>query len=591
MRDARVLGLLRLQRGAIGRGAQAGKAACARGRRPPSSAAKMTMAKKTGGPLFLRFVAPVVDTLKALGGSGTRGEVIDGIIDRLQLSEDARAATTKGGKSRVLDQIAWARFYLRHAGMIDGSQRGVWTLTQKGAQARLDDQAVGRLFERVREQFKRVADDADGAGPLPEDEEESLSSGDASIAASGPGEPGVEEETEDEGSDRIHVPYEASKTHIVTKPMSVEQLAKRLRYGEIVAPEFQRKADLWNDEKKSRLIESMLIRIPLPVFYFDATDEARWLVVDGLQRLSTIRHFMVEADPRVRLRLKGLEYLVQHEGRTFDELPRDLQRRIEETQIFAHLIQPGTPAEVKYNIFKRINTGGLVLTAQEIRHALYQKDNGAPQLLNQLAESPEFIEATDGAIERERMLDREFVLRFVSFSLTPYGRYEANMETFLNRHMQRLNDDGEGPARDDLRRRFRQAMAAAQQVFGKDAFRKLVPGERRKPINKALFEAWSVALGNLDGRSLERLLKRKDVAKRAFVAVLAEDSEFEAAITQGTGEVKRVRKRFSTIEDILRRTLSQEPSAAVREPASPRVISERSTRAPKAWTTRRRVAP
>lgn len=383
-----------------------------------------------------------------------------------------------------------------------------------------------------------------------------------SNAFDSPSELGVEAEVDEEGNDEIHTPYDPSKTHIITKPMSVEQLAKRLGYDEIdLAPDFQRKADLWTEDKKSRLIESMLIRIPLPVFYFDATEESRWLVVDGLQRLSTIRHFLVEKDPKKRLHLRGLEYLRQHEGKTFDTLPRDLQRRIEETQIFAHLIQPGTPIEVKYNIFKRINTGGLVLTAQEIRHALYQRPNGATHLLRELADSPEFLAATDHGIDKERMLDCEFVLRFVSFSLTPYAQYtEVGMDTFLNRHMQRLNDEGEGPARDALRRRFSQAMSTAQQIFGKDAFRKRYePNGRRKPINKALFEVWSVVLGNLDAASIEKLLHKKDAVAGALIATLQQDREFEAAITQGTGDVRRVKKRFSTIEQMIRQIIT-EPS-------------------------------
>ena len=130
------------------------------------------------------------------------------------------------------------------------------------------------------------------------------------------------------------------------------------------------------------------------------------------------------------------------------------------------------------------------------------------------------------------------------------------MDAFLNRHMKRLNDEGEGPARDDLRRRFLQAMRAARQIFGKDAFRKQFDAnDRRKPINKALFETWSVAFGNLDAASLEKLVSRSESVKSAIITLLNEDQDFEAAITQGTGGVKRVKKRFSTIENIILQTL------------------------------------
>src|SRR5262249_10369064 len=151
---------------------------------------------------------------------------------------------------------------------------------------------------------------------------------------------------------------------------------------------------------------------------FDASEDKDWLVIDGLQRLSTFRRFIVEN----ALRLTRLEYLKHLEGKTFSQLPRDLQRRIEETQVTVHLIQPGTPADVKYNIFRRINPGGLVLTAQEIRHAM-NRGGAANKFLFELSRLPEFVEATAHSVPTERMADRELVLRFVAFSHTPYREY------------------------------------------------------------------------------------------------------------------------------------------------------------------------
>ena len=520
--------------------------------------------KKNQGPAFLRFVAPILDVLRELEGVGAASDVTQRVIERLGISDAELAETTAQGNPRIHNQIGWARFYLTKAKLIQpNTQRGLWKLTPRGQQASLSDDDLLQLFKSVQEQFRKVVDDTDGTGSLPDEDELSVDDD----RSDEDGAAGVEaiEADEDEGWS-IETPYDPTKTHISTKPMSVEQLAKRLIYDEIeLAPDFQRAADLWSDDKKSRLIESMLIRIPLPVFYFDATDESKWLVVDGLQRLSTIRHFMVEKDPDKRLRLKGLEYLSQHENKTFDELPRDLQRRIEETQVFAHLIQPGTPIEVKYNIFKRINTGGLVLTPQEIRHALYQQKKGATSFLRELAGSNqtapnEFRLATGDGIDRKRMLDCEFVLRFVAFSVTPYSQYTAvGMDTFLNQHMQALNDDSDGSLRKDLRQRFKRAMSAARAIFGKYAFRKqFAVGERRNPINKALFEVWSVSLGNLTPAALERLVSKRDTVNKAFIELLSTDKEFEAAITLGTNHVRRVRKRFSAINELIDTSLKEQ---------------------------------
>ena len=101
----------------------------------------------------------------------------------------------------------------------------------------------------------------------------------------------------------------------------MRNLIERLKFKEIdMNPDFQRHADLWDNPKMSRLIESILIRFPLPAFYFDASDEDRWLIVDGLQRLSAIKKFVVDK----KLKLSGLEYLEDFKGKGYDELPQDL---------------------------------------------------------------------------------------------------------------------------------------------------------------------------------------------------------------------------------------------------------------------------
>jgi uncharacterized protein with ParB-like and HNH nuclease domain len=163
------------------------------------------------------------------------------------------------------------------------------------------------------------------------------------------------------------------------------------------------------------LIESILIRFPLPAFFFDASDDNNWLVVDGLQRLSSIRNFCVEKDPKKRLKLTNLEFLSHLNGETWDTLDEDLRRVIEESQVVIYKIMPGTPTDVKFNIFKRINTGGLILEPQEIRHALFQ---GKPaDFIAELGKNIEFIKATQGKIKTHRMLDRDFANRFLGFYL------------------------------------------------------------------------------------------------------------------------------------------------------------------------------
>ena len=333
--------------------------------------------------------------------------------------------------------------------------------------------------------------------------------------------------------------------------MSLDNIIKRLREGEIdMAPDFQRQGNLWSPEKQSLLIESILIKLPLPAFYFDGSDDNRWLVVDGLQRLSAIKNFVVDKT----MALSGLEFLKKKlEGAKFDDLPRAYQRQIEEAEIMAYIINPGTPEDVKFNIFKRINTGGLVLAAQEIRHALNQ---GIPaEFVAKLAELPEFKQATGGVIATDRMLDREFVTRFIAFYINSPADYKPDLDTFMSKSMGQLKHKTEGELA-SIRANFTEAMKLASAIFSRWAFRKVYDKKaRRKPINKALFEVWSVELAKLSNEKRTLALKRKQEIFDGFVELMNQDEFFCSAITSSTGDKNRIRYRFSKIEELLKRQL------------------------------------
>jgi Protein of unknown function DUF262 len=356
---------------------------------------------------------------------------------------------------------------------------------------------------------------------------------------------------EDGGAELITEPFEPTKIRIETRTMTVDLLIRRIGAGEIdLSPDFQRMAGLWKPGAQSRLIESLLIRIPVPAFYMDATDDDHWLVVDGLQRLTVLRRFVLDQE----FALSELEFLTSHTGKRFKELPRPMQRRIEETQVTVNLIQPGTPPEVKFNIFKRINTGGLPLSPQEIRHALNQ--GAAAVMLQQLAGLDAFKRVAGRSIRNQRMTDRECVLRFLAFVLKPYTEYRSrDLDGFLNDQMKHLN----GMSEDDrltLRARFSRAMVAAHQVFGRDAFRKRYKlTDHRKPINKALFECWSVALNALSDDDLAVLVERREALRTAFVGLM-NVREFDTAISQGTGDLRKVQLRFASVERIIQETIS-----------------------------------
>ena len=194
-------------------------------------------------------------------------------------------------------------------------------------------------------------------------------------------------------------PFDPSKIDIDTKTMELSSIIERLEYNEInMNTDFQRKSGLWTDVQKSQLIESLLLRIPIPAFYFDGGIKDNWLIIDGLQRITALKKFVIDGD----LRLSGLEFFHDLEGVKYTELPRTFIRRIKETNIVAYIVKGGTPANVKYHIFKRINTGGLELKPQEIRHALYQ--GPATDLCKKFAKFSEFQMATTYSIKDDRMM-------------------------------------------------------------------------------------------------------------------------------------------------------------------------------------------
>jgi Protein of unknown function DUF262 len=333
--------------------------------------------------------------------------------------------------------------------------------------------------------------------------------------------------------------YSLDELAIRDERRTAEDVVRRIEKGRFVLdPDFQREF-VWTDKKQSRLIESILMRIPLPVFYVAEDTQGRLIVVDGRQRLTTLQRFL---SGELKLSLEDRQEL---HGKTFSGLDVRLQNRVQDCQLHFYIIDHTVPERARLDIFERVN-GGEVLTRQQMRNAIY---NGpATVFLREEAATQLFHEATGGSLDAKKMQDREFVNRFCSFSLLPLETYKGDMDDWLAQGLTRLGKlpDAERTA---LRDKFRRALQNNLTVFGKHAFRKHRDQEQsRSIINASLFDVMTRTL-SLVSETL--VAKRAEELRQAFY-VLMDDGHFVRAITNGPNGSKQVRARFEIVEEMMK---------------------------------------
>ena len=225
--------------------------------------------------------------------------------------------------------------------------------------------------------------------------------------------------------------YPIDTVLIRSEPRTVHEVLRRIDQGQFVMdPDFQRDF-IWDVPKQSKLIESVLMRIPLPVFYLAEDDRGRMIVVDGLQRLSTFDRFVKN---KLKLVLPDQQDL---DGKRFDDLSPKLQNRIEDCNLILYIIDAKVPEQARLDIFDRVNSG-VPLTRQQMRNCLYM--GPATRFLRKEAEKPRFVEVTGGSLRPAVMRDREFVNRFCAFQVLGAEAYRDDMDAFLARSLQKMNE-------------------------------------------------------------------------------------------------------------------------------------------------------
>jgi len=258
-----------------------------------------------------------------------------------------------------------------------------------------------------------------------------------------------------------------------------------------------------------------------------------------------------------------LAYLKQLTGHNFDSLDSPIRRRFAGTQIVAHVIEPQTPDELKFDIFYRVNTGGEPLSAQEIRHCMSKEPSR--DLLYQLVTDPAFDEATARTFfkrgpggmpvrDSRRMADRELALRFCAFRLSTISTYEraSSLDGFLLDFTRLIDTKLSNDERDELRAAFSRAMINSAAILQDAAFRRWAPdAARRGPINRAVFESQALALADYP---LDVLLPHSNEIKFAFRS-LFDVADYDSAVRFGTGDPRKLERRLETTRNVLGKIL------------------------------------
>lgn len=376
-------------------------------------------------------------------------------------------------------------------------------------------------------------------------------------------------------------------SRIRTVPITISLLYDRIRHNEIeLQPDYQRKDRIWPSKNKSALIESVLLGLPIPTFYFAERASGNYVIVDGLQRITTFYDYIADDFELTELKVRS-----ELNGSLFSQLPRPEQRKIRECQLHTYVISIQGDNDVWVReLFQRINTYGVKMSYQEIRCALYP--GSSVKFIKFLAESEIFKEATFNKVQPKRMRDMELILGAISFILFGYRDFnEKKFDDFLVRGMTVLNgltfnlperhealDRGSLIAAISqhssslyiqLTTRIVRSFELAIQVFGNDRFKKEIDG---RVINKALFELITSTFALLSTEQHFKLLNKRDVFKRNFYRLISgeqkpninwesdnfEDRDFEYAITQSTGKRVTIIYRFSSFKSLLEEVLEEE---------------------------------
>lgn len=360
--------------------------------------------------------------------------------------------------------------------------------------------------------------------------------------------------------DLEEVPTDAAgeRRRVFTDKLDPPIGALHLRYkaGDLVLdPIFQRRR-VWEDSRCGRLIESLILEVPLPVFYVaegrDGTDE----VIDGQQRLSAFFRFLDNAYP-----LRGLRALPHLNGKTFKDLDKQTQKLIRDSSIRVIVFKRESDENLRFEIFERLNTGAVPLNRQELRNCVYRGPYN--NLLLELSGDSDYMWLMGLAAPERRMKDVEYVLRFAAFFHATYLKYKPPMDRFLDDDM-RSYQNLSPRQQEELRSAFKNSVSLTRSLLGPNAFRRFYRGTDESPcgrweakkFNASLYDILMYCFADKDKNQVMRNL---DAIREALIVLMTENEAFIDAIELSTSSTRMVTTRCDTWRNTLDPILSQVP--------------------------------
>jgi hypothetical protein len=320
----------------------------------------------------------------------------------------------------------------------------------------------------------------------------------------------------------------------------------------VLNPEYQRNY-VWDNKRASLLIESFLLNVPIPVVYVSEDDDSKWTVVDGLQRLESLRRFFAN-----EFKLRGLEVLNDLNGAQYSTLNPKAARILRNGILRIILIFKESHPDIKYEIFIRLNRGSIKLTEQELRNCLYRGQFN--ELLKELRENPNFLEMLGLSKPHKRMMDASLVLRYFTIAEAYdssnnglFESYQGKVLSSMNKFME-LKKKISQEEIEVFKKRFNDTVEKVYSVFGTNAFRKFdATGSLESPrLNRAIMD---MVMVSFEYFSKSKLLDHKQDILNLLISLPQSDINFNQAITISTSDKKQVEYRLSTWNQELRNIL------------------------------------